>query len=145
MNDSLINCMNICLTGNCSYPLDQPCCRALFNFKPESQRELAFKKGEIIILTNQVDENWYEGLINGESGFFPVNYVEVLIPLPQWHHIPSSLSHYRNCCIFGAWSKLCILLINTECSSQSKAIFITLCKYINKVLWALLYIVVSTV
>ncbi|XP_026991820.1 endophilin-A3b [Tachysurus fulvidraco] len=69
--------------GNCSYPLDQPCCRALFNFKPESQRELAFKKGEIIILTNQVDENWYEGIINGESGFFPVNYVEVLIPLPQ--------------------------------------------------------------
>lgn len=76
-------CVNICPTGNCNYPLDQPCCRALFNFKPENQRELGFKKGDIIILTNQVDENWYEGLLNGESGFFPVNYVEVLVPLPQ--------------------------------------------------------------
>ncbi|XP_058253912.1 endophilin-A3b isoform X2 [Hemibagrus wyckioides] len=69
--------------GNCNYPLDQPCCRALFNFNPESQRELGFKKGDIIILTNQVDENWYEGLLNGESGFFPINYVEVLVPLSQ--------------------------------------------------------------
>lgn len=77
--------MNICSTGNCNFksPLDQPCCRALFNFKPENQRELGFKKGNIITLTNQVDENWYEGLLNGESGFFPVNYVEVLVPLPQ--------------------------------------------------------------
>ncbi|XP_053487111.1 endophilin-A3b [Ictalurus furcatus] len=71
--------------SNCNFksPLDQPCCRALFNFKPENQRELGFKKGNIITLTNQVDENWYEGLLNGESGFFPVNYVEVLVPLPQ--------------------------------------------------------------
>ncbi|KAI4895548.1 hypothetical protein NFI96_022533 [Prochilodus magdalenae] len=67
---------------SCS-PLDQPCCRALFSFNPENQGELGFKEGDIIILTNQVDENWYEGLLSGESGFFPINYVEVLIPLPQ--------------------------------------------------------------
>ncbi|XP_033960498.1 endophilin-A3-like [Pseudochaenichthys georgianus] len=63
--------------------LDQPCCRSLYGFEPENQGELGFKEGDIIILANQIDENWYEGTIHGESGFFPISYVEVLVPLPQ--------------------------------------------------------------
>ncbi|XP_065574450.1 uncharacterized protein LOC136036255 isoform X3 [Artemia franciscana] len=52
--------------------------RALYNFFPQSPRELALQKGDIVIIRRQIDKNWYEGDHNAAIGIFPVNYVEII-------------------------------------------------------------------
>ena len=61
----------------------QPCAEALYDFEAENDNEVGFHEGDIIELLSQVDENWYEGTVRGQTGYFPVNYVKVLVALPS--------------------------------------------------------------
>ncbi|XP_061391020.1 endophilin-A [Musca vetustissima] len=61
----------------------QPYCQALYDFDPQNPGELGFKEHEIITLLSRVDENWFEGSINGRTGYFPQSYVQVVVPLPN--------------------------------------------------------------
>ena len=60
----------------------QPSCQALYDFEAENPGELSFKENDTILLKSQIDENWFEGSVGSRTGYFPVNYVTVIVPLP---------------------------------------------------------------
>ncbi len=46
--------------------------------------QLNFKKGAEIILTQKEDGGWWEGTLDGKTGWFPSNYVkEIVVKQPQ--------------------------------------------------------------
>lgn len=48
--------------------------KALFDFKPQEDNELEFKKGDLIEVIEQ-DGDWWRGRMGAEEGLFPANYV----------------------------------------------------------------------
>jgi len=50
--------------------------RSVFKFKGTNNDELKFKKGDIITITQKEDGGWWEGTLDGKTGWFPSNYVE---------------------------------------------------------------------
>ncbi|XP_053352774.1 rho guanine nucleotide exchange factor 7a isoform X1 [Clarias gariepinus] len=49
--------------------------KARFNFQQTNEDELSFNKGDIITVTRTEEGGWWEGNINGKTGWFPSNYV----------------------------------------------------------------------
>ncbi|XP_058047966.1 SH3 domain-containing protein 19 isoform X2 [Ahaetulla prasina] len=52
-------------------------CDALHDFTAETQEDLSFKKGDRILILEQLDSEWYRGRINGKEGIFPAVFVHV--------------------------------------------------------------------
>jgi len=52
--------------------------KSVFKFKGTNNDELKFKKGDIITITQKEDGGWWEGTLDGKTGWFPSNYVEEL-------------------------------------------------------------------
>lgn len=58
--------------------------RALFDFVGTDPDELSFRKGDIIAVLESVYKDWWKGLLRGQTGIFPLNYVEKLAdPTPE--------------------------------------------------------------
>lgn len=49
--------------------------KARFNFKQNNEDELSFTKGDVLVVTRQEEGGWWEGNLNGKTGWFPSNYV----------------------------------------------------------------------
>ncbi|KAL7738526.1 hypothetical protein ACLKA6_006831 [Drosophila palustris] len=56
---------------------------ALFDFASSEASDLKFKKGDLILLKQRIDNNWFVGQANGQEGTFPINYVKVAVALPM--------------------------------------------------------------
>lgn len=52
--------------------------RALYDFQPTEDSELQFRKGDIIAVLESVYKDWWKGSLRGQTGIFPLNYVEKL-------------------------------------------------------------------
>ncbi|CAB4380587.1 unnamed protein product [Rhizophagus irregularis] len=49
--------------------------RALYDFNSNDSSSLSFKRDDIIQVLTQLESGWWDGLCNGERGWFPSNYV----------------------------------------------------------------------
>ncbi|XP_072370277.1 SH3 domain-containing kinase-binding protein 1 isoform X2 [Scyliorhinus torazame] len=53
-------------------------CQVAFSYAPQNEDELELKIGEIIEVLGEVEEGWWEGVLNGKSGMFPSNFIKEL-------------------------------------------------------------------
>ncbi|CAM4623921.1 unnamed protein product [Leuciscus chuanchicus] len=49
--------------------------QALFDFDPQEDGELGFRRGDFIQVLDNSDPNWWKGACHGQTGMFPRNYV----------------------------------------------------------------------
>ncbi|NXI73107.1 SH319 protein, partial [Anseranas semipalmata] len=52
--------------------------KALYDFHGENEDELSFKAGDIITELESIDEDWMSGEMQGKSGIFPKNFIQIL-------------------------------------------------------------------
>ncbi|KAK6050536.1 SH3 domain protein [Cooperia oncophora] len=52
--------------------------KAKFSFEGKNNDELSFSKNDMITITQQIEGGWWEGTINGKTGWFPANYASII-------------------------------------------------------------------
>lgn len=69
----------------------QPHAYALYDFETKVEGDLQFRAGDLLMLEDVVDEAWYRGhsVRTGQVGIFPMNHVEVKIPLSSGLYLES--------------------------------------------------------
>lgn len=53
--------------------------RALYNYAADDPTSLSFHQGDIIQVLTQLESGWWDGIVNGQRGWFPSNYC-ALVP-----------------------------------------------------------------
>lgn len=51
---------------------------ALYDYQSDNANNLSFQKGETVQVITQLENGWWDGVINGKRGWFPSNYCAVI-------------------------------------------------------------------
>ncbi|XP_008394694.1 SH3 domain-containing kinase-binding protein 1 isoform X5 [Poecilia reticulata] len=54
-------------------------CKASFSYAPQHEDELELKVGDVIEIIAEVEEGWWEGVLNGKIGMFPSNFTKEVL------------------------------------------------------------------
>ncbi|KAJ8028263.1 SH3 domain-containing protein 19 [Holothuria leucospilota] len=57
--------------------------KARYEFKGETNEDLSFREGDTIELIRYINSEWMVGKLKGKTGQFPVNFIEIITPLPS--------------------------------------------------------------
>ncbi|XP_076669295.1 SH3 domain-containing lethal (3) 05822 isoform X2 [Andrena cerasifolii] len=61
---------------------EEPYGIALYDFPLTHADDLPFKEGDTIYLIRKVNDDWMEGRIGNRQGIFPMNFIDIKVPLP---------------------------------------------------------------
>lgn len=50
---------------------------AIYDYSAANQEEMSFTKGQLISVLDKSDPDWWKGELNGITGLFPTNYVQM--------------------------------------------------------------------
>ena len=54
----------------------------MYDFSAEGPGEMSIRTGDVIMLVEKVDADWFKGRLRGQEGIFPSGFVEIKVELP---------------------------------------------------------------
>nr|XP_034172384.1 uncharacterized protein B0303.7-like isoform X1 [Osmia lignaria]XP_034172385.1 uncharacterized protein B0303.7-like isoform X1 [Osmia lignaria]XP_034172387.1 uncharacterized protein B0303.7-like isoform X1 [Osmia lignaria]XP_034172388.1 uncharacterized protein B0303.7-like isoform X1 [Osmia lignaria] len=69
-------------TNDLSTISEEPYGIALYDFPVTHEDDLPFNEGDKIYLIKKVNDDWMEGRIGNRKGIFPINFIDIRVPLP---------------------------------------------------------------